>query len=160
MSCVSIVRKGVATGLVLSFVTAASAGMQPDASRRTGGRAISQHDDAAYSQFAGEKVRRLTDDELRQLIPGATISHRRRPERAEGQIDVSVPSYDTFNPDGSYIRGVERTRTHGAYTISSGTVCSITTALTRCRNFFHSQSGYYFSYLDSSDTIISINIRR
>lgn len=145
------------TGLVLNLgAIGCAAGNQSSLSSASRNRTAVQHSDAYYSRVAGEQVHRIGGVQLRQFIPGATIS-RRRPPAGEGHVDVSVSSYDVFGRDGSYFRGVENSRAAGTYVISGDRVCSRTTSLTRCRLFFRGLSGFYLVYVDAPDSVIPVS---
>jgi hypothetical protein len=95
-------------------------------------------------------------DQLRNLIVGSTIVPRR--SLNEGQVDVSVRSYEFFETGGRYIRGVENVRSVGSYIISNDRLCVRLSSEQRCRIILAGNSGYRMVFLDRPNFLLNITI--
>ena len=120
------------------------------------------HSAAFYSRLAGEHLERIVGSDLRRLVVGSTITPRERPSNngpSNGAPVVSVPSYDRFERDGTYVHGVENVRGSGRYDVTGDVVCSHLDIETRCRTIFRTRSGAFFlSYADMADSLMAVSI--
>jgi hypothetical protein len=106
-------------------------------------------------------MRRLTGQEVDQLISGARISPRTAPA-APGAVAVSIPQSEFFSADGRYVRVVEHARTFGTYAVKGAHLCvTVTGETARCRSFLIDRTGNIsMVFADSPDRPIMITVSR